>query len=68
MIVSPSFNAAIGPLDAASGETCPMAAPFVAPEKRPSVMSATLSPNPMPIIIDVGPSISRMPGPPLGPS
>src|SRR5204862_203543 len=38
------------------------------PEKRPSVMSPTLSPSPAPMIAEVGESISRMPGPPLGPS
>ena len=45
-----------------------MAAPRVAPEKRPSVMSATLEPRPMPVSAEVGVSISRMPGPPFGPS
>ena len=53
---------------AASGDTWPMDAPLVAPEKRPSVISATLSPSPMPAIVAVGLSISRIPGPPLGPS
>ena len=38
------------------------------PEKRPSVMSATWSPSPLPTIASVGLSISRMPGPPRGPS
>ena len=38
----------IGPPTAASGPTWPMQKPRVAPEKRPSVMSATLSPMPWP--------------------
>ncbi len=42
--------------------------PWVAPEKRPSVMSATLSPRPSPTRAAVTESISRMPGPPAGPS
>ena len=42
--------------------------PWVAPEKRPSVSSATLSPRPAPTIAPVTASISRMPGPPAGPS
>ena len=33
-----------------------------APEKRPSVISATQEPSPMPAIAEVGLSISRMPG------
>ena len=53
---------------APSGETWPMAAPRVAPEKRPSVMSATSLSSPMPQMALVGLSISRMPGPPFGPS
>ena len=44
------------------------AAPRVAPEKRPSVIRATEEPRPMPAMAEVGPSISRMPGPPEGPS
>ena len=51
---SPSRTSAIGPPSAASGLTCPMHAPRVAPEKRPSVSSATDSPSPMPMITDVG--------------
>ena len=54
--------------EAASGETWPMQAPRVAPEKRPSVIRATLLPRPMPMMAEVGFSISRIPGPPLGPS
>ena len=40
----------------------------VAPEKRPSVRRAMLPPRPMPTMAEVGFSISRIPGPPLGPS
>ena len=39
-----------------------------ASRKRPSVISATFWPMSWPKIIDVGESISGMPGPPLGPS
>ena len=42
--------------------------PRVAPEKRPSVSRATESPSPSPMIAAVTASISRMPGPPAGPS
>ncbi len=42
--------------------------PCVAPEKRPSVISATDSPRPSPTIAAVTDSISRIPGPPAGPS
>ena len=49
-IRSPSCKAAMGPLAAASGLTCPMHAPAVPPEKRPSVTRATLSPRPMPLM------------------
>ena len=45
-----------------------MQPPFEAPEKRPSVIRATLVERPMPQIAEVGVSISRMPGPPAGPS
>jgi hypothetical protein len=41
-MMSPSFKSAIGPPTAASGPTWPMQKPRVAPEKRPSVISATL--------------------------
>ena len=44
------------------------AAPQDAPEKRPSVKSATVVSNFMPTIAEVGESISRIPGPPAGPS
>ena len=39
-IRSPSSTRAMGPPSAASGDTWPMAGPLLAPEKRPSVMSA----------------------------
>ena len=42
--------------------------PWVAPQKRPSVSSATCSPRPAPLSAAVTASISRMPGPPTGPS
>ena len=47
-MMSPFFTRAIGPPTAASGPTWPMQKPRVAPEKRPSVISATLSPMPWP--------------------
>ena len=65
---SPSWMSAIAPPTAASGATCPTTRPWVAPEKRPSVMSPTESPSPVPMIAEVGDSISRIPGPPFGPS
>ena len=68
LMVSPLRSAAIGPPSAASGTMWAIMKPWVAPEKRPSVMSATLSPSPAPWIAPVTWSISRMPGPPLGPS
>ena len=67
-IASPSRTTASGPPRAASGETWPTISPRVAPEKRPSVTSATDSPSPAPTTDDVTLSISRMPGPPAGPS
>ena len=42
----------------------PEAKPWVAPEKRPSVISATSSPSPAPLMAPVTASISRIPGPP----
>ena len=45
-----------------------MDAPLVAPEKRPSVRSATCLSSPIPATADVGDSISFIPGPPFGPS
>ena len=68
LTTSPSRTAAIGPPRAASGATWPTISPRVAPEKRPSVTSATDSPSPAPTTADVTPSISRIPGPPAGPS
>ena len=65
---SPSRSAAIGPPLHASGTTCATMKPCVAPLKRPSVTSATLSANPSPTIAPVTPNISRIPGPPRGPS
>src|SRR5208283_4678264 len=67
-ISSPSRTAASGPPAAASGAACPIINPRVPPLKRPSVTSATLSPKPAPTIAAVTLSISRIPGPPLGPS
>src|SRR5262245_43180179 len=67
-MTSPSRMAAMGPPEAASGATCPTMRPRVAPENRPSVTSATESPSPMPTSAAVTASISRMPGPPRGPS
>ena len=67
-MISPSCTRAMGPPTAASGETWPMDAPLEAPEKRPSVISATDEPSPMPTMAEVGLSISLIPGPPLGPS
>ena len=42
--------------------------PRVAPENRPSVIKATEEPRPIPCTAAVGASISRIPGPPFGPS
>ena len=67
-MISPSSIKAIGPPTAASGDTCPIEAPLEAPEKRPSVINATESPSPIPAIAEVGFNISRIPGPPFGPS
>ena len=47
-IVSPSSTTAIGPPSAASGATWPIIRPWVPPENRPSVRSATESPSPSP--------------------
>ena len=65
---SPSSTMAMGPPSMASGETCPMAAPRVPPENLPSVIKATSASSPIPAMTDVGTNISRIPGPPLGPS
>src|SRR5258708_28342266 len=53
---------------AASGPTWPMQNPRVAPENRPSVINAILPPMPCPVSAAVVESISRIPGPPRGPS
>ena len=58
----------MGPPLKASGATWAIMKPWVAPLKRPSVTSATLSERPAPTMAPVTPSISRMPGPPRGPS
>src|SRR3954466_4216111 len=63
---SPSRSAAIGPPCAASGATWPTISPCVAPEKRPSVISAISSPRPSPTMAAVTCRISRHPGPPGG--
>src|ERR1700733_6089717 len=68
VISSPSRTMPIGPPRTASGATWPAIRPCVAPEKRPSVSSATSSPSPSPTSAAVTASISRMPGPPAGPS
>ena len=67
-MTSPSCTAAIGPPRTDSGATWPAMKPCVAPLKRPSVSSATCSPSPTPLSAAVTASISRMPGPPAGPS
>ena len=41
LIRSPSRTSASGPPTAASGDTCPTTKPWLPPEKRPSVISAT---------------------------
>ena len=53
---------------AAHGTTCPIQIPRVAPENLPSVIKAHFLPKPLPTKSEVGASISRIPGPPLGPS
>ena len=68
VIGSPSRTSAMVPPTAASGATWPTTRPYVPPEKRPSVIRPTWSPSPAPMIADVGESISRIPGPPFGPS
>src|SRR4030081_711016 len=64
----PSDKSPSAPPPAAPGPTWPMQTPRVAPENRPSVMSAILPPMPCPVSAAVVESISRMPGPPRGPS
>src|ERR1044072_3818026 len=60
-MVSPSCTSAIGPPRAASGAMWPTIRPWVAPEKRPSVISATASPSPLTTSAAVTGSISRRP-------
>ena len=67
-IRSPSSTNAIGPPMNASGAMCPTLYPFVAPENRPSVISATSLPRPAPATAAVTASISGIPGEPFGPS
>ena len=67
-IRSPSATNAIGPPSTASGATWPTQNPWVPPENRPSVISAASPPRPTPFMAPVMASISRMPGPPFGPS
>ena len=68
-MMSPSRTAAMGPPTKASGATWPAVKPRVAPEKRPSVSSATWAlSSALEETAAVTCSISRMPGPPLGPS
>ena len=68
VIGSPSRTNAIGPASTASGAMWPTQSPVVPPENRPSVTSSTSLPSPAPLIAPVIASISRIPGPPLGPS
>ena len=65
---SPPVAGGAGARGGYSGATWPMQKPHVPPEKRPSVMSATVLPSPAPFRAPVMASISRMPGPPFGPS
>ena len=68
LITSPSLMSAMGPPSWASGATWPMTKPWDPPLNLPSVMRATQSPSPAPMMALVGVSISGIPGPPLGPS
>jgi hypothetical protein len=52
-ILSPLRDIRDVPPAAASGETCPIAAPLVAPENLPSVIRATDSSRPIPAIEEV---------------
>src|SRR3989344_4759250 len=65
---SPFLMSPMGPPTYASGATWPMTSLYEPPEKRPSVISATESPSPRPMMAEVTASISRIPGPPFGPS
>src|SRR5665647_269302 len=67
-IISPSSISLNKPPLAASGEICPIDAPFETPLNRPSVISAQELSRPIPASVAVGESISLIPGPPLGPS
>ena len=67
-IISPSTIFPILPPAAASGEICPMLNPEVPPLKRPSVIRAHSFPYSLDLILEVGYSISCIPGPPFGPS
>ena len=67
-IRSPSLTKAIGPPSTASGETCPTHSPVLPPLNRPSVNSRVDLPSPAPFIAPVIINISRIPGPPFGPS
>lgn len=66
--VASVFVYAIGPPSTASGATCPTHRPVDPPEKRPSVKSRVDLPRPAPLIAPVIINISRIPGPPFGPS
>ena len=55
MMRSPSLTRAIGPPTRASGTTCPMMNPRLAPENRPSVIKAVLVESPAPAMAPVGP-------------
>ena len=67
-ITSPFFKSAIGPPTDASGPTWPIQKPLVAPENLQSVIRATFSHFHCPYIAAVVDNISRIPGPPRGPS
>ena len=67
-IISSSFTNAIVPPSKASGAICPTTKPCVPPLNLPSVIKATLFPNPAPIKAEVGFNISGIPGPPFGPT
>ena len=55
MMRSPSLTKAIGPPTRASGTTCPMMNPRLAPENRPSVIKAVDPASPAPAMAPVGP-------------
>ena len=67
--MSPSSTSAIGPPSAASGATCPIIRPWVPPENRPSVSSATRLAQPLAHERAGDARASpACPGPPTGPS